>query len=185
VVSNDCVTDTTRHSTRSAGLVICIEFESNLQRDSNFLPSFDAWRDMDKQLCTQFIARPFAVEPYSATYIQALERAHMDSFLRKAQDAQTQFEACHYRSHGPHHAGSHPEWAHSSSASNHYAPYDKDKPRASNSFWDNKKLALCLRCGLLGHWAGSCSATQSSHPDCPIICEWHNDKLTNKSNRHI
>jgi len=32
VVSNDCVTDTTRHSTRSAGLVFCIEFESNLQR---------------------------------------------------------------------------------------------------------------------------------------------------------
>src|SRR5882724_9974193 len=32
VVSNDCVTDTTRYSSRSAGLIFDIEFESNLQR---------------------------------------------------------------------------------------------------------------------------------------------------------
>ena len=35
MVSNNCITDTTRHSTRSAGLVFCIEFESNLQRVKN------------------------------------------------------------------------------------------------------------------------------------------------------
>ena len=32
VVSNDCITNTTRHSTRSTGLIFCVEFESNLQR---------------------------------------------------------------------------------------------------------------------------------------------------------
>src|SRR5467141_2903774 len=31
LVSNDCVTDTTRHSTWSAGLLFCVEFELNLQ----------------------------------------------------------------------------------------------------------------------------------------------------------
>jgi len=34
---------------------------------------FDTWQDMDKQLHTQFITHPFAIDPYSATYIQLLE----------------------------------------------------------------------------------------------------------------
>ena len=54
---------------------------------------FEAWWDMDKQLHTQFFSHPFAIDPYSTTYVQLLECLHMDSFLARAEKAQHSFES--------------------------------------------------------------------------------------------
>ena len=49
----------------------------------------------------------------------------------------------------------------------HYNPYPK---LLSNSFHDSQdSQTLCIHCGTRGHKASSCSATQSSCPECPLI----------------
>jgi len=160
------------------------EHHSRMLRDDKFLASFDAWQDMDKQLHTQFIARPFTIDPYSPTYVQLLERSRMDSFFARAEKAQRTFEL---------------QWASrtcapcasrddaSSSTSHRYTPYDKanDKGRPFDSFWENKKPTLCLRCGHMGHCAGNCSSMQLNRPERPIACDWRQEKLVSKSNKPI
>jgi len=74
---------------------------SRMLRDDKFTAFFDAWCNMDKQLCMQFIIRPFQIEPYSATYIQLLERSHMDSFFAHAEKAQRTFKLQHASCYGP------------------------------------------------------------------------------------
>jgi len=98
---------------------------------------FQAWREMDEQLCTQFITCPFAIDPYSATYIQLMECSCMDSFLTHAEKAKQNFEN---------------QWAtctnmpHPSQSENRYAPYNKDAEKGGHleSFHKTKKPILCL-----------------------------------------
>jgi len=51
------------------------EHHSKMLQDQKFLASFEAWRDMDRQLHTQFIDNPFILDPTCSTYIQLFERA--------------------------------------------------------------------------------------------------------------
>ena len=55
----------------------------------------------------------------------------------------------------------------------------------SDSFHENRKPILCLHCGYTGHCASNCPSTQSNCPECPITCEWKQDKLISKSNKLI
>jgi len=72
------------------------EHHSRMLRDEKFVGfNFEAWHDMDKKLHTQFITRPFPIDPDSPTYIQLLERSHMDSFLACAKKAQHTFKLQH------------------------------------------------------------------------------------------
>jgi len=159
------------------------EHHSRMLRDDKFTAYFDAWRDMDKQLRTQFISRPFLVDPNSTTYIQLLERARMDSFFARAEKAQQSFEQQRaFRSHVSYsvrHEGGGP-------TPHRYMPYDKDteKGRTTDSFRDKKPI-LCLRCGYKGHQAGNCTSNQSNHHERPIACDWKHDKLVSKSNKVI
>jgi len=68
------------------------EHHSRMLRDDKFNAFFDAWWDMDKQLCSQFITCPFQIDPYSATYIQLLERSRMNFFFAHAEKAQQMFD---------------------------------------------------------------------------------------------
>jgi len=61
-------------------------------RDDKFTAFFDAWCNMDKQLHIKFISRSFTIDPYSTTYIQLLERSHMESFFTQAEKVQHTFE---------------------------------------------------------------------------------------------
>src|SRR5882724_1297254 len=154
---------------------------SRMLRDDKFTAYFDAWRDMDKQLRTQFISRPFIVDP-STTYVQLLERARMDSFFARAEKAQQSFELQRARVYGSRSTrqGGGP-------APHRYMPYEKDNNRGkpTNSFHENKKPILCLHCGYTGHHAGNCTSNQSNHPERPIACDWRHDKLISKSNKVI
>jgi hypothetical protein len=73
----------------------------------------------------------------------------------------------------------------SSSSTPHYQPYDKDRPRPSQSFREQRKPPLCLRCGVTGHRAASCFASQSSRPERPFNVEWKSDKLIDCSGRIV
>jgi len=161
------------------------EHHSRMLRDEKFSSFyFEAWWDMDKQLRTQFITRPFAIDPYSTTYIQLLEHLRMDSFLAHAEKAQLTFEsqraARSYTSHSPRsEIGTH--------TMQRYAPYDKDSEKGgqADSFRETKRPILCLCCGYTGHRAGNCSSMQSNRPERPISCDWKHDKLLSKSNKLI
>jgi len=72
---------------------------SRMLRDDKFNTFFDARQDMDKQLHSQFITCPFQIDPYSATYIQLLERSCMDSFFACAKKAQQTFDLQQRLSH--------------------------------------------------------------------------------------
>ncbi|KAF8581328.1 hypothetical protein K439DRAFT_1619117 [Ramaria rubella] len=50
--------------------------------DQHFSRWFPAWHNHDKQLHSQFICKPFLVDPKSPTYIQSFERAHVDLLAR-------------------------------------------------------------------------------------------------------
>ena len=64
------------------------EHHSKMLQDQKFSASFEAWQDMDKQLCMQFIDNPFIVDPMCLTYAQLFERASMDAFLVQARKTQ-------------------------------------------------------------------------------------------------
>jgi len=118
------------------------EHHSRMLRNEKFKAFFDAWWDMVKQLCTQFITCPFMIDHYSPTYIQLLERARMDFLFAHAEKAQNTFEdqqATHYGTHLNH-------GDNSSSSSHRYTPYNKDgnRGKVSDSFQDMKKPILCL-----------------------------------------
>ena len=139
------------------------EHHSRMLRDDKLNDFFDALWDIDKQLHSQFITHPFQIDPYSATYIQLLERSCMESFFSHAEKAQQMFDLQQWLSR----YGSCSMQNKSSNPSSHmFAPYDKDtnKGRAMESFHDSKKPILCLRCGYTGHQAGNCSSIQSNHP---------------------
>jgi len=121
------------------------EHHSQMLRDDKFTAYFDAWHDMDRQLRTQFITRPFIVDPYSTTYVQLLERAHMDSFFARAEKAQQTFEVQRAsRTYGS--RSTRPEGG--GPAPHRYMPYEKDndKGKTADSFRENKKPTLCLCC---------------------------------------
>ena len=145
------------------------EHHSRMLRDKHFSSSFDAWRNMDKQLRTQFINRPFIIDPTDSTYIHLLERARMDAFLAHCAKAQQSFESHHsFRTY--------PQYqSHTESGfpiSPHYAPYDRSQHQG-----EGKKPILCLRCGVYGHCANACSSSHPSRPERPFICEWKSNKL--------
>jgi len=138
------------------------EHHSRMLRDEKFSGFyFDTWRDMDKQLRTQFITRPFAIDPYSATYIQLLERSRMDSFLARAEKAQQTFETQRAaRTNLPC-----PTRGESMGNSSHrYTYYNKDaeKGRHPDFFCEHKKPILCLHCSYTSHCAGNGPSMQSN-----------------------
>ena len=49
------------------------ENHSKMLQDQKFSASFEAWRDMDRQLHTQSVDSPFMVDPTSTTYTQLFE----------------------------------------------------------------------------------------------------------------
>jgi len=44
------------------------EHHSKMLQDEKFSASFEAWHDMDRQLCMQFIDNPFIIDPACTTY---------------------------------------------------------------------------------------------------------------------
>ena len=108
----------------------------------------------------------------------------MDSFFAWAEKAQQSFEQqqafCTHGSCSVQHKNSGP-------TPHRYMPYEKDtdKGKTADSFWDNKKLILCLCCGYTGHWAGNCMSNQSNCPEQPITCDWKHENLISKSNKVI
>jgi len=76
------------------------EHHSRMLHDKHFLSSFNAWHNMDKQLCMKFINRPFVIDPTDSTYIHLLECTHMDSFLSHCTKTQQSFEShCSFRTY--------------------------------------------------------------------------------------
>jgi len=92
-------------------------------QDQKFSASFEAWRDMDRQLCTQFINNPFILDPTCSTYIQLFECAQMDAFLAQVEKSQHQSGPWGHSSfHGGRESTSH---NHGHSA--RYSPYDREQ----------------------------------------------------------
>jgi len=144
------------------------EHHSRMLQDEHFFTAFDAWNDMDKQLHTQFINHPFAIDPEISTYTHLLEQAHMNTFLAHCAKSQQTFESHHsFWTYPPYNL---PHTDASGSSATCYVPYDK--AHSHDSFWDGKKPILFLQCGIPGHQANACSSMHSSHPECPIICDW-------------
>ncbi|KAF8515934.1 hypothetical protein JB92DRAFT_2716426 [Gautieria morchelliformis] len=145
--------------------------------DTAFAQHLSAWRVLDRTLRAQFTDKPFLVDPNDPTYFAMFERAR-NSIPQRAisySDARPPRSSRHMFSPDPL-AVSH---------SPRYAPYDKDRPRSGNSFRESRKPALCLRCGVIGHRASACSASHASCPERPILCEWRNDHLVDKSNKRV
>ena len=64
------------------------EHHAKMLQDQKFLASFEAWHNMDRQLCTQLIDNPFVVDPTCTTYTQLFEWSRMDVFLEHAEKSQ-------------------------------------------------------------------------------------------------
>jgi len=124
---------------------------SRMLHDKHFSSSFEAWRDMDRQLRTQFINRPFTVDPDSSTYIHLLEHACMDTFLARCAKSQHTFKSHRsFRTYTPYCSPhNHPHIQPSSILTPRYTPYDK--PRHGDSFREGKKPTLFFFYGVLGH----------------------------------
>jgi len=94
---------------------------SKMLQDQKFSTSFEAWHNMDKQLCTQFIDSPFIVDPTCSTYFQIFKQAHMDTFLVQHEKLQQQQ---HSRGHSSFRGGRQDSGhVHNSPC---YNPYDKE-----------------------------------------------------------
>ena len=133
---------------------------------------------MDKQLCIQFINQPFAIDPDSLTYIHLLERACMDAFLSQCAKSQHTFESHHsFQTYPPYHS---PQTDSGGSPATCYAPYEKPPHQG-----EGKNPTLCLCCRIYGHRVNTCSSSHSSHPECPIVCEWKNNKLFSNKNKTV
>jgi len=131
------------------------EHHSRMLHNEHFSSSFDAWCDMDKQLCMQFINRPLIIDQTDLTYMHLLECVRMDSPTvpshNKCLSHTIPFRpTCHITHHAP-----------TLAAIPHH-----DTPHMTrhnhNSCWDGKKLTLCLWCGVHGHCANTCSSSHSS-----------------------
>jgi len=101
-------------------------------QDQKILTSFDTWRDMDRQLHSQFINNPFIVDPTCLTYTHLFEWACMDAFLVQVEKLKQ-----HSWGHGSV-CGGHQESNHILSGSSRHGPYDKDSAHSkwNDSFWD-------------------------------------------------
>ena len=154
------------------------EHHSRMLHDEHFSSSFDAWCDMDKQLCPQFISHLFNIDPTSPTYLHLLGCDHMDSFLSQSAKAQQLFESHHSFRTYPQYQSPHMDSGPSSSPQ--HAPYVK-----SHHHGEGKKPALCLCCGVFGHRANACSSSHPSHPERPFISEWKANKLISKNNKTL
>ena len=60
-------------------------------------------------------------------------------------------------------------------------------PKSSGNSFQNssESLSLCVHCGIKGHRAATCSFTQSSHLECPLIVLWQNGQLEMADGNHI
>ena len=123
---------------------------------------------------------PFLVNPNHSTYFAMFEWAcnwcilYNDSTSSSTSGSHATCLSSH--SHPPESGYSTPPSTH------HFYPLDKEWKGSGNSF---HKIALCLHCGASGHCASECSTSHASHPKCTILCDWHNNNLTNKSNKQI
>jgi len=57
------------------------EHHDKMWADDAFSHSARAWHTHDKQMCTQFVARPFILDPKGSIYCQGLMRAWTDMAL--------------------------------------------------------------------------------------------------------
>src|SRR5882724_6715759 len=74
---------------------------------------------------------------------------------------------------------------HESSTSN-VSPHDKPYLAPGTSFLDGSPPStLCIHCGSKGHRMASCSETQSSWPERPLIVSWNNNHLESFDGSHI
>ena len=158
-------------------------YEHHLQmlHDQKILASFEAWRSMDKQLCTQFIEDPFVVDPSCNMYTQLFECARMDVFLAHTERSFQGGNPHSFRG-GYSSRGGRNDSSTSQGSASRYIPYDKDieRHRHDDSFQEPKRPTLCLRCGTISHRAGVCVTTQSNRTEHPIISEWKQNRLMSR-----
>ncbi|KAF8582454.1 hypothetical protein K439DRAFT_1351182 [Ramaria rubella] len=158
------------------------EHHAEMLTDEDFDNSFAAWRNLDKQLHSQFMTTPFLVDPKKPAYLHMLECSRLTTAITSGKFCD---DSDHHSFRSYSSGGSHCPAITPSASSPCFSPYDKDHPRTANSFSDSRKPAICLHCGASGHRAPACYAIHFSCPDFPIIIDWRDAHLVTKSNKHI
>ncbi|KAF8585568.1 hypothetical protein K439DRAFT_1560998 [Ramaria rubella] len=105
------------------------EHHAKMPHDENFNITFLAWQEPDRQLCSQFMIKPFLVNPYHATYVQLFEHARVTyAYYRSPppSDSQRSFHHLSLPSSRSRSFNSSPSTSYSSPSTSRYSPYDKE-----------------------------------------------------------